>query len=182
MPDLLTLPIPIPPLRIAPISDRRQAQALLNSSKSRCCVLPYVPSHCPSHPRLVCATIQGQVNVARSPRDPERGHDPSLGAPMPGHHRAWPYCWSKPSALRAPVTGSQTPKLLPPITVTSRCAGSPSIALCCKQCLCLQAAPELPVERCTVLHQRVATMTCRAQRIPLPNAPKSRNISYLVSA
>jgi hypothetical protein len=175
VPDLLTLPIPPIPL---PISDRAQAQAQINSSKSRCCVLPYVPSHCPSHPRLVCATIQGQVNVARSPRDPERGHDPSLGAPMPGHHRAWLYCWSKPSALRAPVTRSQTPNCFLPSLSPHAVQALPASALCCKHCLCLQAGPEPPVELCTVLRQqRVATMTCRAHRFP----PTPQVTEHLIS-
>jgi len=88
------------------------------SSKLRCCVLPYVSSH----PRPLRATIQGQVTVVLSTR-PEIGHDPSLGAPMPGITAPGWYCWPRASARRAPVTGSQTPKLLPPFIVTLRCAG-----------------------------------------------------------
>jgi hypothetical protein len=90
----------------------------VKSSKSRRCVLPPVSSH----PRTARGTIQGQVTVAPSPRDRRTGHDPSVGAPMPGHDRAWPLVQTQrasPSCHRVANT-----ELLPPFTVTSRCAGS----------------------------------------------------------
>ncbi len=167
MPDLLTLPIFLYPPSISKPDHPRL----------RCCVLPYVSSH----PRPLSATIRGQVTVVLSTR-PERGHDPSLGAPMLGITAPGPYRWSRASARRAPVTRSQTPKLLPPFIVTLRCAGySPFRAarqMLVKQCLCLQAAPAAPVELATVLRQRVTTTTCRAHRFH----SLSHETSHILSA
>lgn len=120
-------PFPFPHCALRPyqIEDKRK-RCSIHPSRAAAFFQMFLPSPTCTLVWLV-QPFRVKVAVARSPRDLGRGHDPSLGAPMPGHHRVWPYCWSKPSALRAPVTGSQTPKLLPPITVTSRCAGSPSI-------------------------------------------------------
>lgn len=110
--------------------------------------LPPDPKSKPNHPRRAAAffhmslptlvpfraTTQGQVTVAPfSTRPPEqRGHDPSLGAPMPGHHRALARTVGpRPSALRTPVTGSQTPNCSLPSLSPRAVQAVMAFALCC---------------------------------------------------
>ncbi|PMD66625.1 uncharacterized protein K444DRAFT_122601 [Hyaloscypha bicolor E] len=146
----------------------------------RCRLLPYVSSHSPLLPSPFSCNHSGPSCRGSLSTRPERGHDPSLGAPIPGHHRAWPYCWSKPSARRAPVTGSQTPNCSLPSLSPHAVQAAQAFALCCKQCLCLQAAPEAPVERalyCTSPARRYNDLSSASH----PSAPKSLNISSPVS-
>jgi hypothetical protein len=152
----------------------------VKSSKSRRCVLP----NAPAHPRTLRGTIQGQVTVAPFPRDRKTGHDPSLGAPMPGHHRAWPGRWSKPSALRPPVTGSQTPNCSLPFIVTSRCAGSFSAFALCSQCLSNNVSVCKQQQQLrTVLRQRVATMSHGAVgSARVASRPTTQRTSHIPSA
>jgi hypothetical protein len=148
-----------------------------------CCryrLLPYVSSHSPLLPSPFSCNHSGPSCRGSLSTRPEIGHDPSLGAPIPGHHRAWPYCWSKPSARRAPVTGSQTPNCSLPSLSPHAVQAAQAFALCCKQCLCLQAAPEAPVERalyCTSPARRYNDLSSASH----PSAPKSLNISSPVS-
>jgi hypothetical protein len=74
---------------------------------SPCCAFPYVASQPPSF-------LRGTVKV-KSQWAQETGHGHSLECSNTGLHRARPL--AKSLALRQPrrpVTGSQTPKLLPP--------------------------------------------------------------------
>jgi hypothetical protein len=100
------------------------------SSKSRCCVLPYVSFH----PRSPRATIRVKVTVAPFPRDLKIGHDPSLGAPMPGitAPRRGRTVGQNPVrfALLAPVTGSQTPNCSLPSLSPRAVQAIYSFALC----------------------------------------------------
>lgn len=154
MPNLLTLPIP---------------SYQIISSKSRCCVLPYVSSH----PRPPRATIQGQVTVAPFPRDLKIGHDPSLGAPMPGitAPRRGRTVGQNPVRFVLLSPGRKHPNCSPLHCHLALCRLFTH--LCCTasadQTMSLFASyPEAPVQLCTVLRQRVATMTFRAHRTPMP--------------
>jgi hypothetical protein len=107
----------------------------------------YVTSH------LLC-NLPRVDHSGQLPRDLISGHDPSLGAPIPGHHRA--RRWSKSSALRHPVTGSQTLNCFLPshCHITQRRpftlyynASSNNVSVCPKG---------------IVLRQRVVTVTYRA--------------------
>jgi hypothetical protein len=151
----------------------------IESSKSRRGLLPNVCSH----PRTR-GTIRGQVAVAPFPRDLQIGHDPSLGAPMPGHHRAWPMVGRNPLrfALLSPGRKHRTVSSLSlshhPVQAASvhlRCA---VLRVLIKQCLCLQAAAPL---YCTSPARRYNDLSRGAHRIALL-PPKSMDISYSVSA
>ncbi len=97
------------------------------------------------------------------PRDRKRGHDLSLGAPMPGYHRGWPWVKTQcasPSCHRIANTHCFLPSMS-----HHAVQKHPALVLRApvKQCLCLRAA----LSHRTVLRQRVVTMTCRADRSTL---------------
>jgi hypothetical protein len=83
-------------------------------------VAPLRSSSCSSHPSSTRATRPWARHSGRFPRDRKRGHDPSLGAPMPGHDRGWPLAkiqCASPSRHRIANTENEMP---PPFDVTSR--------------------------------------------------------------
>lgn len=96
------------------------------------------------------------------PRDLDIGHDPSLGDPIPGQHRV---CrWSKPTALRFFVTGSQTQNCFLPsyCHITQR----RNIELYCNagQTMSLFATIALPCTSASALLQRSIATSMKAQR------------------
>ena len=116
---------------------------------------PLITSRCSScHVPRLCTTIEDSSERSFFPCDRQSGHDPSLGAPLAGHHRVWPslenQCAS-PSCHRIAntKTASSHHCHLTLCKIIHSCT-----ARTVKQCLCLQVA--------IVRRQRVGrTMTCR---------------------